>query len=237
MILATVLLMLLLGILVKYFRCYWLIAATTPCPVKKEKVDTAGLGNFLGNGMFILAVLMLVAGLLHRAGFPYAGLVAGAVLFVVVPFLLVKAQRYDHNPKTKRDRLVLGLVLGSFVLIGPAVAALIVFSSLPPPINIAGGYLEIGGSYGIDQPIAEIEEISLRDGMPVILGKINGFDAGPVKKGVFRLEELGTGRLYLQSPVGPFIHLDISDGYIIINCKKRQQTEQLYRNLITALKE
>ncbi len=237
-ILATVLLMLSLGIAVKYFKCYWLIAGYNTLPrSKKEKVDAAGLGNFLGNGMFLLAALLLAAGLLHWAGVPHVEVVAGVVFFVVIFFLLLKAQRYDHNPKTKSDRLVLGLVLGFFVLIGLAVAALIVFSSMPPPINITDDHLEIGGLYGIVQPGAAIDGIFLKDEMPAILGKTNGFNDGSVKKGLFRLEDLGEVMLYLQSPVGPFIHIDTSDSYIIINYKDRQETEQLYRDLLPLLKK
>ena len=65
------LLLAVLGVAVKYFKWYWLIAGYNTMPrEKKEKVDVAAWA-ILGNWMFILAGLFLVRGLLGRLKIVY----------------------------------------------------------------------------------------------------------------------------------------------------------------------
>lgn len=230
------LLLAVLGVAVKYFKWHWLIAGYNTMPrEKKEKVDVAGLGNFLGNWMFILAGLFLVRGLLGRLKIVYLDLIFVSLLFILMFHMLIQAQRYDHNPKTKSDRIILGLVAGFLLLIGLAVPVLIYFSSLPAPVYIEEGHLNIGGIYGGETPITEIREIALEESMPKILRKVNGFDGGMVRKGRFRVEELGEGRLYIHSAKGPYLFITTPNSYIIINYREGEQTKKLYQDLTAAL--
>lgn len=49
-------LLLMTGVLIKYLKWYWLIADyNTVSKEKKRNVDVAGLGHFLGNGLFTMA--------------------------------------------------------------------------------------------------------------------------------------------------------------------------------------
>lgn len=198
---------------------------------RKENVDIEGLGNFFGNWFFILGGLFLTGGLLGRLGILYIDLLFWSLFIVAIFYMLVRAQRFDHNPKTKSDRIVLGLVLGSFILLGLFVTGMIIYGSLTPSVEVKDDFLEIGGMSRFTLPLADIEEVVLKETMPPIIRKVNGFDAGPVRKGLFAVEELGTGRLYLQSRQGPFIYIFHVDGYVIINFNDRRQTEELYRTL------
>ncbi len=225
-----------LGAAVKYLKCYWLIAGyNTMSRHKKENVDAAGLGNFLGNWMFVLAGLLLVGVILSRLGLFYADLIGWAIFYGAIVYILIGAQRYDHNPRTKSDRIVLALILGALAVIGLVVFISILLSSLPPEAQVEGGYLKIGGAYGLNLPLSEIKEISLENKMPPVLNKVNGFDAGPVKKGAFNVEGLGKGRLLIHSPQGPFIFIFTSDSFVIINFKDPERTGRLYEELSSVL--
>ncbi len=225
-----------LGAAVKYLKCYWLIAGYNTMPRhKKEKVDAAGLGNFLGNWLFALAGLLLAGGILSRLGLIYADLIGWAIFYGAVLYMLMGAQRFDHNPRTKSDRIVLSLVFGSLAVIGLAVFIFIFLGSLSPKSQIEEGYLKIDGFYGLNLPLSEIKEISLEDKMPPVMNKANGFDAGPVKKGAFEVEGLGRGRLLIHSPRGPFIFIFTSDSFVIINFKDPERTGKLYEELSSEL--
>jgi hypothetical protein len=230
--LGVALLLIVPGILIKHFKFYWLIAGyNTMSRARKENVDIEGLGNFLGNWLFTLGALFLLAGLLGYLAIPYLDLISWSLFIAAIFFILIKAQRFDHNPVTRRDRIVLGLVLGVLALFGLAVAGTMIYSSLPPPIQVEGDSLEIGGIYGVSLPLSDIEDVALKETMPPITRKVNGFDAGPFRKGHFAVEDMGRGRLYLQAWQGPFLYIFHADGYVIINCHDRQMTEELYRTL------
>lgn len=226
------LLLIILGILIKHFKCYWLIAGyNTMSRARKENVDIEGLGSFFGNWLFTLGALFLLGWLLGRLGIPHLDLLFWILFIGAIFYMLLKAQRFDHNPRTTRGRIVLGLVLAVLALSALTVAGMVIYSSLPPPIQVEGDSLEIGGIYGFSLPLSDIEEIALKETMPPITRKVNGFDAGPFRKGHFTLEGMGRGRLYLQAWQGPFVYIFHADGYVIINCHDRQMTEELYRTL------
>lgn len=61
-----VMLLILLGYLIKYKQWSWLIAGyNTSSKKEKEKFDTAALCNGVGNFLFILAGILLIAALGH----------------------------------------------------------------------------------------------------------------------------------------------------------------------------
>lgn len=173
--------MVILGIMVKRFKWYWLISGyNTMSRALKENVDIEGLGNFLGNWLFILGGLFLAGGLLNRLGVLYLDLLFWGLFIVGIFFMLVGAQRFDHNPRTTRDRIIMGLVLSSLILVGLFVAGMINYGSRSPSVEVTDDFLKIGGMYGFNLPLSDIEEIVLKETMPPITRKVNGFNAGPV---------------------------------------------------------
>lgn len=63
-------LLILLGLSIKYFKCYVLIAGDNTAPQeKKSKYDTEKLGNLPGKGMIVSAVFMLAAGTCQFKGY------------------------------------------------------------------------------------------------------------------------------------------------------------------------
>lgn len=221
-----------IGALVKYGRQHWLIAGYNTMPAEKQKnVDLAGLANFMGNSLFGLGAFTLVGSLVtsrwYPSLFPYilSLCTAGTVLIVL------GAQRFNHNKKSKRESAVLIAVLSFTAIVLIAAVGLLIYGHLSPQVEAKPEGIVISGVYGATIPHEEITGISLEREMPEILSRNNGFSSGAVRKGHFTLEGIGRGRLYLESGEGPFIFIETAESYTIINYKESSRTEALFYTL------
>ena len=231
------LLFVVLGILIKHFRWYWLISGYNTMPAEKKKnVDTHGLGNFIGSSMYVIAVILLLGGLLNHMGYWWG--MMGTLFFMMLFFIyiLVGAQKFDHNKRTARDRVVLTVVVAVLVLALGSSALLIYSGSRPQEVEITSEHISIKGSYGITIPIDKVKTVSLEESMPKVLAKTNGFNAGEVLKGSFRLEGIGSARLFVQCRRGPYVYIITAGGdTLIINYRDELQTKELYERLLMAV--
>lgn len=65
----TVSLLVLLGVMVKYYKAYWLISGYNTMSLEKKKnVDVVGLSRFIGNMCFVMAAIMLIATVFFMVG-------------------------------------------------------------------------------------------------------------------------------------------------------------------------
>lgn len=230
------LLFVVLGILIKYFRWYWLISGYNTMPAEKKKnVDAQGLGNFMGNCMFVIAGIFLAGIIIDSMGFSWGIMASALIMSVFVIYILVAAQKYDHNKKTKTDKAVLAVVITAVVIIIGSLAGSMIFETRPVKVEITSQTIDIKGMYGVEIPVSSIENITLEEGMPKVLAKTNGFNAGGTLKGNFRLEGIGAAKLFIQSQAGPFIYIVTAQGdTVIINYRDGQQTRELYDKLLAA---
>lgn len=230
------LLFVVLGILIKYFRWYWLISGYNTMPAEKKKnVDARGLGNFIGNCMFVIAGIFLAGIIIDSMGFSWGTMASFLMTGVFAIYILAAAQKYDHNKKTKTDKAVLAVAITVVVIITGGLAGGMIFETRPVKVEITPQTIDIKGMYGIEIPVSSIENITLEDRMPKVLAKTNGFNAGGTLKGNFRLEGIGAAKLFVQSKAGPFIYIVTTQGdTVIINYRDGQQTRELYDKLLAA---
>jgi len=217
-----------LGFLAKAFP--GLIAGyNTMSKEKKKKVDIEGLTTYMRNGFIIIGSVIIAGYYIFRL----IGLdeIANIVMLISilggVIILVIGAQKYDHNEnKNKKSLYIILIVIVLFI------AGMMIYSSRPSHIIIENNIMKISGSYGFDMDIAEISEIELRETIPAILSRTNGYSYGSVKKGYFKLEEYGKTKLFLHAEKGPFILITDKEGNkTIINYKDTNETEDLYNNL------
>lgn len=201
---------------------------------QKANVDIQGLSTFMRNVLIVIG-LVIIAGdfLLRLVEFPLiANLLTFIVPFAGIAFLLVKAQKFDHNKpgsKAKMSYILLGLVV-LFVL------GLLYFGTTPAKIEINGESIHITGMYGIELPGGDIQEITMREKLPSIIMRTNGFSFGSSNKGSFKLEEYGQCKLFLQSESGPYLVMIKKNGEkIILNRKNKTETEQVFENIKTLI--
>lgn len=103
---------------------------------QKANVDILGLSTFMRNVLIVIG-LIIIAGnfLLRLLEFPMiASLLTFIVPFVGIPFLIVKAQKFDHNKQGSKSKMTY-FVFGFVVLFA---AGLLYFGTTPAKIEING---------------------------------------------------------------------------------------------------
>ena len=102
---------------------------------------------------------------------------------------------------------------------------LLYIGTKPPQVMISENYVRITGLYGAGMQI-----------LPRIKSRTNGMNLlGITRRGVYELEELGKTRLISFSTGGPFILMHTGNEWIVLNFKKPEETEALYRKLQSAV--
>jgi hypothetical protein len=232
-----------LGIMVKYYKAYWLISGyNTMSKEKKKNVDVEGLANFMGNMTFIMAALMLLATILFMVDKEMLGGIALALFVPLSIYMIIKAQKYDGNTKNpdgtmkKRTKITVGAVSGFLILTTLGAGFLIYYSNKPAEFVLVDEYFQIKGIYGETIQIEDISYISLSDELPNIIFKNNGYSMGSIKKGNFKLESIGNAKLFVDTSVSPFIYIKRNDRFVILNCKEEKQTRKLFQELKEVVK-
>jgi len=223
----------LFGILIKYFKQYWLIAGyNTASKKEKEKIDIEKLGSFIGNSMFLLAAINLSGYLLRYLGYKLLGDLTWGLFIIVIVFIVIKGQSFYKdggatNGKMNRYSLIVVLIIMLPVLI--FVFGLVGYGSLPNKVIVEGDLIRITGMYGTSVSKEAVTSIELLDEIPRIENKVNGFDFGHINKGTFKLKDWGKGRLYLQSNKNPYILMRYNmEEFILINYKNPEETTKVY---------
>jgi predicted membrane channel-forming protein YqfA (hemolysin III family) len=171
--------------------------------------------------------------------FSFIGLEEHAMIMVILTILVgtftmaIYGQRYKNKLPGKggiNRKRTIGLSL-LFITISMLVIGFVFYGVQAPDFQIRNGQLKITGIYGIT---TEVSSIEVRDEMPKILRKTNGFNYNSARKGNFKLEGLGQCKLYLQSQDGPFIYVKANNGkIIIINAETSEETRLLAEKLMT----
>ncbi len=225
-----------LGVLVKCFKCYWLISGyNTMSKEKRKNVDTEGLGRLIGNFMFLLGVVMFLGAGLISTGFKTFGiiLIVGAI-FLLTPYIMIKSQKYDKNAlkpdgsMKKSTKLMIGVFIGFTLIIFIFIIGLNVYGTQEPRVTVDDEKIKIDGMYASTVRIDDIIEVVLLDSIPEVLRKDNGFDFGNILRGKFSLESIGKGRLYINNGKSPYVYLRLKNGFVIINYNSSEKTQELY---------
>jgi len=230
----TALIFVVLGILIKYFKWYFLIAGYNTMPrEKKQKVDIKGLGRFMGNFCFLLGGIMFTASFLSYLDYPLAAQLTILSLMVIIPVMLIKAQHFDANTRNPDGTMKMSvkIVIGSLVALFALIGVFLYFGALPSEVLADHQGVQINGIYGMEIEWNEIAAISLEDDFPAVIRKTNGFDFGSILKGSFILHDACRARIYVNTKKPPFIYITTADGLIIVNQGNSQKTEALFRTL------
>lgn len=230
-IVATAVLFILIGFALKYLRWDWLIAGyNTMSKEKKQRVDVEGLRNFLGNSMFVIAGIFLLMFMFLQLGFKNS-LIATIVMAVVYfMFMAIYAQRFSMDKAEQRKGIIVMIVI--FALSAALIAPMFFFGGQDTVITVGDQEIKISGMYGTTIAFADLEDVKLVEEIPRILARTNGYAAGSVLKGNFKLEELGYVKLYLMSDKGPYLIIQDKKGYYIVNYKDQSLIIELYDKII-----
>lgn len=141
--------------------------------------------------------------------------------------------------KRKKNSIIAALIIGGAVIIGIAVFLIYMNKNfkVDTEIVVTDTTFEVMGMYSGIYELSSVSSVELKDTLPTILERTNGAAISEVKKGDFKLEELGLCRLYLTSEEGPYLYIKVNDFYVIINYEDRTRTEALYTELTAKLNQ
>ncbi|HHV71334.1 MAG TPA: DUF3784 domain-containing protein [Clostridia bacterium] len=237
--LITALILIIFGVMIKYKKAYWLISGyNTMSQEKKGKVDVISLSRLVGNFCFLLAGILVLAGILLSLNKIVLGVIVLALIFPLSIYLLIKAQKYDGNTRNpdgsmnKKAKITLGTVNIFMIITLIGVGVLFYQSSKPAQFTLSDGYLEIKGLYGEKINLEEVRKISLRDDLPKITLRTNGSALGSMLKGNFRLEEIGAAKLFIDKSKPPYIYLERKEKPLIFNCSNEKETREFFALLL-----
>lgn len=240
-----VFLLLIVGVMVKYHRAYWLISGyNTMSKEKKQNVDIEGLANLTGNFCFLMAIIIGLAFIFLQTGYDLAAGVFFALLFPLTILMLVKAQSFDGNNRNpdgtmKRSaKLKLIFTVAFLVIVGILVSVLLYQSYQSIEIIVTEDRFIIKGMYGEKIAYEDIKDVALIQEIPRITARTNGSAIGERRKGHFRLKDLGAAKLFLESSRPPYLYIERPGKKpIIINFVDKEKTEEVYRDLHKAWQE
>lgn len=225
-----------LGFAVKYLKWYWLISGyNTASPERKKQYDIAGLSRLSGNFSFLLAGMMVAAGVFTWLKMDIALLVEMGLVFLSICILLVKAQKFDGAALRPDGRLKPGpkttlLLLSIFIVF---IYGMLIYGALPTAVEASPEALVIKGMYGTEVPWASVREVTLLNALPKIAYKANGYNLGTRLKGFFRLRSGGRVRLFIINGRPPYIDIVTERERIILNLQEPEETRRLYQRIRT----
>jgi hypothetical protein len=155
----------------------------------------------------------------------------GVFIFLLLPsfimiFILLLKEKKTYNKKSTIVMIVFFAVLTIILSI------FLVNSSREHSIFFEQEGIRISGLYGGYILFKDIAEVTLTNKIPTIQLRTNGFALGAVRRGYFRLKEMGTVKLFLTSTSGPYVQIrTVSNQYIIINFGNTDKTIDSYNKI------
>lgn len=104
--------------------------------------------------------------------------------------------------------------------------------SQPPAVELTDGTFSAGsGLYGAEIRLSDIQSVQLVDTLPRIQRRTNGYSAGGLLRGNFRLEQWGAGKLFINRGAPPYLVVRTRDSLVVLNFAEPARTRDLYDTL------
>lgn len=230
--------LIILGISIKYFKAYWLISGyNTMSKEKKMNVDVENLGIMMGNFCFVLSGLIFLFILSFLIQVLVLTIFVSVIFTASIIVFIIKAQKFDGNALNpdgkykKSTTLVISAIIGFLLLVFSGVGILLYQSNLPITYIVNNDALQITGMYGETIKVKDILDISITESLPEITLRTNGSAIGSKLKGYFNVTGYEDTKLFVDTKIPPFIIIKTENSSIIFNCDDRTKTENLYEQL------
>ncbi len=105
-----------------------------------------------------------------------------------------------------------------------------IYKIFPLKVNVKNESIDIDCFHGIEIHFEEIEKVELTEEMPEIIVRVGGTSIPEkVKYGNYKIKDLGTVKLFMQSEEPPIVKLHlVGDDYVFINFAKISKTRKVY---------
>lgn len=138
-----------------------------------------------------------------------------------------------QSTRRSSGKLIGVLILAIWVIfVGSYVFRMIRAGERESAVTVTPDFIEVQSAHGVRIPIGKISDIHLKEHMPKVGRKVSGYNSfSCVKKGEFKLEGMGTGKIYIFTRQGPFLHIYTPDQAVIIAFRNPAKTKQLYAQI------
>ncbi|GHB34494.1 DUF3784 domain-containing protein [Mongoliitalea lutea] len=198
---------------------------------QQENIDIEGLSTFMRNTFLAMGFMVVVGHILLKAvNQPtLSDYFAPLVIAIGAIIMVVKGRQFDHNQE-KFVNSKFKVLFTALILIGALLS--VIYGIIPSKHEMKHESVAFSGSYGTELKFSEIDSIALTDRIPRVLSRNNGLGVGQIKKGTFRVEDIGKAHLLVHASSGPFLVIITKSGETtIINYKDKAKTDQIYKEL------
>ena len=201
---------------------------------KRKNVDIENIATIFKSGMIVIGITTIIGttvfSILNLNTLALISLIAP--MFIGILILIAITQKHDHNKKSRSKKIGLILFTIAILIIIAATFFTIQQGSVETKVIFNQNNIEFTGQYGLTIDREQIKRIELKDKLPKIELRTNGFSLGNILKGDFRVDSLGACCLFLHLPNPPYLYLELTNGKkIIFNSKTPQYTENVYNSL------
>ena len=217
-------LMIVMGLAVHVFKMYFLISGYNTMPVeKKANVDVKSIGKVMGLVFYFDGALLILTSALLYMGLKFSPAPIFVIIAISIVFMLIFLQRYDGNLFDEDHKLKKGALkqflmpasLSTVVVI--AVLVMVIWSMQPLKVTADDDYFKISGMYGNEYAYDRIENLQYMETIPKILLRTNGAALGSHLKGHFKLEEMGSVTLFVNTDYHAYVYFEYEGKKIIFN--------------------
>lgn len=197
---------------------------------EQEYLHESGYLDAMGKLLTITFWIFVAVFILGLLPIPF-GFELGIGLFLIILLGgLIWVQRYEMPHKRKKMTWITAGISGATLAL---IIGTIGYGYLNNDVQVNHDTFEITGSYGVEWKIDHIESVELLDALPEVEMKTNGFAAGNLLKGKFRLEEpYGIGRLFIDKKANtPVLYVATKDDYVMVNRAKDNDIKSIYKQL------
>lgn len=224
----------LLGWLIKYRKHYELLSGyNLLTETEKDHIDHEALGNFSGGTLLILGIIFLLSAVLELLKLELSLSIIMVLTYPIIIYTFYRSNQFGLlKPLGKAKPFVVTLVLILMVLsileFGP-----VFYSGSTGKVEVGNSGVLISGMFGTTINFNEIKEVRLDESIPLIKLKTFGYSLGEIRRGKFKLEKIGTGKLFLETNKGPYVYLATDESFIIINFRDETKTKELYEKIMS----
>lgn len=207
---------------------YLLAGYNTMSEEERKKVDIKSYIPYFRKFHIILGISFLILGYgINLINKNAAGIFLGVYPVLAYLYFAVSSSKFSGGLKTKSNKIGLFLLVGALIF----VIGLIMNGFKENPIIFDSQKIEFKGNYGETLQIDHIKSIGIKNELPKITLKTNGFALGDIRKGYFKTENGEIVKLILNSAQKPYILFTKSDGKKIYYSAKEKSNKEILNEI------
>ncbi|PYZ95564.1 hypothetical protein CR205_18720 [Alteribacter lacisalsi] len=218
------------GYLIYKKRMYGLLSGfNTKSEEDQERLIEAGFPQASGRMLMNTSYILLAGAVIALFGWVEEAVLLSWGVWLAV--LFGRALFLNRMNKSHTQKLDGFIIIFSAIFVFGGTTALFIAGEAENDIAVTDGQIEVTGWYGSKWTVEDVTSVSLIETPPDTRMRTNGIAYGHRQKGLFRVDELGNGRLYLFRNHPPFLFVQTEDDFFFINSRDEERTQAWYEEI------